>query len=60
MSHIVVSPQVAIFVILAATCLAGPHLFHLPRITPHDRTYILLTLTFLAWVLLFMAGVRSR
>jgi hypothetical protein len=54
------SPQIAIFFVLALTCLAAPQLLHLQGTTQRDRTYIVLTLIFLAWVLLFMVSLRSK
>jgi Ca2+/Na+ antiporter len=58
--HIVGSPQIAIFFVLALTCLAAPRLLHLQGTTQRDRSCVVLTLIFLAWVLLFMVSLRSR
>jgi hypothetical protein len=48
------------FFVLAAACILGPYLL---RIRPTRRShwiYLAVTIGFLAWMLLFMAPVRSR
>lgn len=48
------------FVLLAAACIAGPYLFRVRPANGRHWMYLAMTIGFLAWVLLFMAPVRSR
>lgn len=48
------------FVLLVAACMLGPYLFHVRPRTSRQWTYVAIALSFLAWVLLFMAPVWSR
>jgi hypothetical protein len=48
------------FYLLAIICIVGPYLLGAPPQTPRQRTQIALTIAFLAWILLFMAQLRSR
>jgi hypothetical protein len=46
------------FVMLAAVCMAAPYLLRVPPRTPRQRTWVAITIAFLAWMLLLMAPLR--
>ena len=46
------------FVILVATCIAGPYVFHVRPVTTRQRMLIALTIAFLAWILPMMVSLR--
>jgi hypothetical protein len=48
------------FLVLAGICMAGPYALGLRPRTARERFYVALTVGFLAWILLLMAGLRSR
>jgi hypothetical protein len=48
------------FFLLATVCIAGPYLLGVRPKTPRQRMQIAVTIAFLAWILLFMASLRSR
>jgi len=52
--------QLIWFLTLVAACIAGPYLLHVAPKTRRHWAYLTVTLAFLAWVLLFLASVRSR
>jgi len=47
------------FWVLAVVCVVAPYLLHVQPRTHKERTYLALTLAFLAWVLLLWAPLRS-
>jgi len=47
------------FLVLAGVCIGGPYVLGPRPTTPRQRTYIALTIAFLAWVLPLMASLRS-
>ena len=47
------------FWLLASVCEAGPYFLGVRPNSPRERLYIALTITFLAWLLLNMAPLRS-
>lgn len=53
-------PQLIWFLALVAACIGGPYLLHVPPRTRRRWVALTVTLAFLAWVLLFLAPVRSR
>ncbi len=53
-------PQFIWFLALVAACIAGPYLLRVPPRTRRHWAAVCVTLAFLAWVLLFLASVRSR
>jgi hypothetical protein len=48
------------FFVLATVCIAAPYLLRVGPKTPRQRMQIAVTIAFLAWILLFMASLRSR
>jgi hypothetical protein len=48
------------FLVLAGVCVAGPYLLGVRPKTRRQWQYLALTVGFLAWVLPFMASLRSR
>ncbi len=48
------------FVVLATASIAGPYLLGVRPRSRRDWTWVAIVLSFLAWVLLLMAPVRSR
>ena len=48
------------FFVLSSACIIGPYALGVRPRTGRDRFCLALTLTFLAWLLLLMASVRSR
>jgi hypothetical protein len=53
-------PQLIWFLALVAACIGGPYLLHVAPKTRRHWSALTVTLAFLAWVLLFLASVRSR
>lgn len=47
------------FLILAAICLAGPYALRVRPAAQRQWFYVVLTITFLAWLLALMAPLRS-
>jgi len=54
------SPADAWFLMLTASCLAGPYALGVRPTTRRQWQYIALTIAFLAWVLPLMVSLRSR
>jgi hypothetical protein len=48
------------FVLLAAACIGAPYLLHVRPTSRRHWVSLAVTIGFLAWVLLFMAPLRSR
>ena len=50
----------ALFILLAAVCLIAPRVLGGGPPTARQRIYVAITIGFLAWMLPFMASLRSR